>query len=227
MRSDLIRQKDLVPEKILSTPITVVGAGAIGSWVVLSLAKMGFENIRVYDDDEVDTVNLSSQFFRRSDVEKPKVFALQVMVEEFTCVNIDAIHGRFTNETGLNSFPGIVISAVDSMVSRRAVYQSVKLSPTKFLIDPRMGAESALLYVCKPTDFDDRARYEKTFYSDAEAVQERCTAKATIFTANMLSGLVCKTVRDVLVGNYKWHSQWSIKDDDFVAFPSIQASTSV
>ena len=226
MRSDLVRQHDLVPEKILDTPITIVGAGAIGSWVTLSLAKMGFENIRVYDDDEVDTVNLSSQFFRRSDVEKPKVLALKEMVEEFTGVDIDAIHGRFTNETGINPMPGIVISAVDSMVSRKAIYQSSKNSPVKFLIDPRMGAESALLYVCKPMDHDDRKRYEKTFYSDQEAVQERCTAKATIFTANMLSGLVCKTVRDVLVGDYKWHSQWSIKDDDFVAFPSAHASTS-
>jgi molybdopterin/thiamine biosynthesis adenylyltransferase len=219
-----IRQRDLVPEHILDTPITIVGAGAIGSWTALCLAKMGFSFLEVFDDDMVDEVNLSSQMFSPSQIEQPKVFALKDIVKAFTGVEIKAVQKRFDLDS--RGEGAVVISAVDSMVSRRAIYRSVISSYSKFLIDPRMGAESALLYVCKPHDPSDRERYEKTFYSDQDAVQERCTAKATIYTANMLSGLVCKTVRDVLVGPYKWHSLWSIKDDDFVAFPSVVGGTS-
>jgi tRNA A37 threonylcarbamoyladenosine dehydratase len=71
----LTRQSDLIPEAILSTPITVVGAGAIGSFTVLTLAKMGFNNITVFDDDEIDFVNINNQFYRISDIGKKKVDA--------------------------------------------------------------------------------------------------------------------------------------------------------
>ena len=220
MRSDLIRQSDLVPENILSTPITIGGAGAIGSWVGLSLAKMGFEFIEFYDDDKVDEVNLSSQFFSKSQVGQEKVYATRDLIKAFTGVEIRARNERLTLESRPEG--SIFISAVDSMQSRKAIYNAVKNTACRYLIDPRMGAETALLYVCKMTDEEDRARYQKTLYSDSQAVQERCTAKATIYTANMLSGLVCKSVRDILVGKYNWHYMWDIKNDDFEAYSLVK-----
>lgn len=213
----LTRQRDIVPMAILDTPITIIGAGAIGSWTCLALAKMGFSTLEVWDHDEVNTVNLNSQFFRQRDVGKTKVGALRDLVEEFTGTKIPYRVRPY--EGGI--FPGIVIAAVDSMAVRRTIWENHKDKGlhTKAIIDPRMGAESALLYVMNPMSGVDQGDYEKTLYSDDQAVQERCTAKATIYTANLLSGLVCKAVKDVLTKpDYLRVAQWDIAQDAFLGF---------
>jgi molybdopterin/thiamine biosynthesis adenylyltransferase len=213
----LTRQMDIIPMDILGEKITIIGAGAIGGWTTLALAKMGFCNITVYDFDKVDTVNLNSQFYRRKDIGKPKVAALQELVEDFTGVKIEAYETRYSG----GIFPGIVIAAVDSMEVRRLVWaQHANKSPfTKAVIDPRMGAETALLYVMRPMNLKDQTAYEKTLYSDSEAVQERCTAKATIYTANLLSGLAVKAVKDLLTRpDYLRSAQWDIAQNDLLCF---------
>jgi molybdopterin/thiamine biosynthesis adenylyltransferase len=213
----LTRQLDILPLDKLGEKITVIGAGAIGSWVVLALAKMGFSNIVVFDDDDVSVENMSCQFYPMTAIGQKKVRALAQMVQQFTGVVIEDVAERYEKGT----FSGIVISAVDSMQVRRLIWENHKAMgfTTKFIIDPRMGAETALLYVMDPKSEKDITSYEKTLYSDNEAVQERCTAKATIYTANMLSGLVCKAVKDIVTDNpYPRISNWSIKDHDFLAY---------
>jgi molybdopterin/thiamine biosynthesis adenylyltransferase len=216
----LTRQLDLVPLEILGEKITIIGAGAIGGWTTLALAKMGFSNITVYDFDKVDTVNLNSQFYRFADVGQPKVTALARLVYEFTQVSICPMAQRYEGGT----FPGIVISAVDSMEVRRKIWaEHAGKSPfTRAIIDPRMGAEAALLYVMRPMDRKDQSSYSTTLYNDADAVQERCTAKATIYTANLLSGMVVKAVKDILTRpDYLRSVQWDIAGNDMFCFKAV------
>lgn len=214
----LTRQADLIPCEVLGEKITVIGAGAIGSWTTLALAKMGFGDIEVFDFDTIERENMNSQFYPLRDIGRNKVSALFELVHDFTGTDIKQNRCRY--ERGI--FPGIVISAVDSMEVRRLVWDNHKnKSPgTRAIIDPRMGAESALLYVMNPMNAKDQSSYEKSLYSDASAVQERCTSKAVIYTANMLSGLVCKAVKDLVTGkpDYLRHAQWAIKDDAFLGF---------
>lgn len=213
LNEHLTRQMDIIPMGILDTKITVVGAGAIGSWVVLSMAKMGFHDITVYDHDKVDTVNLNSQFYPKFEVGRPKVVALHALVKTFTGLDITIHESKY--EVGM--FPGIVISAVDSMATRELIWRNhAKKSPfTLAVVDPRMGAQDALLYVMNPMDTKDCVSYPKTFYTDSEAVQERCTAKATIYTANLLAGLVVKGVVDRLTRpDYLRVAEWNIREND-------------
>jgi molybdopterin/thiamine biosynthesis adenylyltransferase len=213
----LTRQMDIIPMDILGEPITVIGAGAIGSWVVLSLAKMGFSNITVFDHDKVDTVNLNSQFYPQNAVGELKARALLEMVGHFTGVNINAKAERYERGT----FPGIVIAAVDSMEVRATIWTNhVGKAPfTKAIIDPRMGAEDALLYVMNPMDAKDQASYPKSLYTNDDAVQERCTAKATIYTANLLAGLVVKAVKDRLTRpDYLRVAMWNIGQNELNCF---------
>lgn len=217
LNEHLTRQLDLVPLDILGEPITIIGAGAIGGWTTLSLAKMGFSNIEVYDFDHVDIVNLNSQFYRHKDVGSLKVAALQELVFEFTGTKIDAKPKRWEGEV----FRGTVISAVDSMAVRRAIWEAHAKEPysTRAIIDPRMGGESALLFVMKPMEEKDIKAYPNSLYSDEDAVQERCTSKATIYTANLLSGLVVKAVKDILTGKeYTRTLQWDIASNRMEAF---------
>lgn len=218
----LTRQMDLIPVDVLDEPITIIGAGAIGSFTTLSLAKMGFSNITVYDHDKIEVENMNCQFYRNSDIGSHKVMALQSLVKDFTGVEIKARNELYNQGT----FRGIVISAVDSMKVRRLIWEQHKevAIQTKLVIDPRMGAESALIYAMSPMNVKDIESYEKCLYSDDNAVQERCTAKATMYTALMLSGQVCKIVKDYLTKSnpYARSTQWNIAQNVYQSFAAKQ-----
>jgi molybdopterin/thiamine biosynthesis adenylyltransferase len=209
----LTRQSDLIPAEVLGEHITIIGAGAIGSFVTLALAKMGFENLTVIDFDTVEIENMNSQMYPYDAIGKPKVVALKHMVSVFANVEIDARCEKY--EKGM--FKGIVISAVDSMAVRKLIWDNHKgmALATKLIIDPRMGAEQALCYVANPMSDKDISMYEKTLYSDENAVQERCTAKSTIYTVLAISSHVAKIVKDYATKSvpYTRILQWNIKDN--------------
>ena len=206
----LTRQWDLIPLTALGQPITIIGAGAIGGATALTLAKMGFKDITVYDFDKIEVENMNCQFYRFSDIGKFKVEALKEIIIDFTGVEITANVERY--ETGM--FNGILISAVDSMEVRRLIWENHKEFSvgTKLIIDPRMGAEDAMCYAMSPMEKKDIDSYEKTLYSDGDAVQERCTAKATMYTALALSAHVAKVVKDYLCNDHRYarNMQWNI-----------------
>lgn len=208
----LTRQLDIIPLENLGRQITVIGAGAIGSFTVLSLVKMGFCNIKVYDFDEVSIENMNCQWFRLKDIGKKKVLALQELIEDFTGVKIEVVPEKFN--TG--SLAGIVIPAVDSMQARKNIWESAKQSfGVQWVIDPRMASEYALAYVMNPHDEKDRESYEKTLYSDAQAVAEPCTRKAIMYSATMISGHVAKCVKDIVTKSpYTRVVHWDIGAND-------------
>lgn len=222
MNPALIRQYDLIPEASLGENITVIGAGAVGSWTVLALAKMGFGNIRVFDHDSVSMENMNSQMYPLDMIGVPKVKALSHLVHYFTGVQLITHQEKWETQI----YPGIVIGAVDSMTVRRQIYVNYKKSGyrTRAVIDPRMGAENALLYTYKPMDATDCQAYEKSLYAEEEALAEPCTGKATIYTANLLSGLVCKAVKDQIVKrpNYLRTAQWDIGNNELLCFQAKQ-----
>ena len=212
------RQIDLVPPTILSTPVNIIGAGAIGSWTALALAKMGFTNLTIWDHDEVDIENMSSQFYMHSSIGEKKAACLAELISVFTGNEVKpmAIPEKWTGM----KMRGIVVMAVDSMEVRKQIFEAHKGHiPCDWLIDARMGAETALLYTMNPNSTDDQRAYTNTLYTDAEAVQERCTAKSTTYNALVLSGLVAKAVRDVLVrGKYMRNLILSLKESDMAVF---------
>ncbi len=210
----LTRQLDHIPMCTLGMPITIIGAGAIGSFAALQLAKMGCADITVWDHDSVSIENMSCQFYRFKDIGKPKVGALAEIVAEFTLQGITPNHCKWAPD---KQTKGIVILAVDCMEARKAIWETIKKTcfQVKFVIDPRMSIEDALLYCMNPFDQKDVKSYEKTLYSNKEAAQERCTAKSTVYTANLLSGLVVKTVKNIICGQpYPRTTQWSIGMND-------------
>lgn len=208
MKDHLARQYDILPEQSLSQPITIIGAGAIGSFVVLSLAKMGFRNITVYDFDEVSVENMNCQWYRFADIGKAKVLALHELIYDFTQMRIVPINEKFVDQ----ELTGIVISAVDSMAVRQTIWNKVRGNPdVKWIIDPRMASEYALSYVMDPCNEADQISYAKTLYTDENAIQEPCTHKAIMYTATMISGHVAKHVKDLVTNKpYARVTNWDI-----------------
>ena len=200
---------DILPSKLLNVPITIVGAGAIGSWAALILSKAGFSALGVVDFDKVEIENLNSQFFSlKHDVDEFKVVALQRNIEWLTSQKVSINTEKY--EKG--AYDGIVVCAVDSMEVRKTLWEEHKNhAGTIALIDPRMSAEFASLYVMKPSRTADHEDYPKTLHSDKDSVQERCTAKATGYTASLLAGLVVKAVKDLVTGTpYARVTLWDI-----------------
>lgn len=217
----LTRQMDLIPMKSLGRPITVIGAGAIGSFSVLALVKMGFYNVTVYDFDRVSVENMNCQWFRFSDIGKLKVEALRSLIEDFTRTQIKIKAEKFD---GTQKLEGIVIASVDSMAVRQTIWDHVRENLTvPWLIDPRMAAEYALSFTMNPHDDADVKSYETTLYSDRGAVQEPCTAKATMYTATMIAGHVAKQVKDIVTnGDYARVTHWDIALNNYQSWPKAK-----
>jgi tRNA A37 threonylcarbamoyladenosine dehydratase len=207
---------DLIPTANLNRKITIIGAGAIGSFTALQLAKMGVQQIAVYDFDDVSIENMNGQFYRFKDIGTKKVKALQSLVYDFTNVMITPNEAKL-DAKNLPLLSGIVLLAVDSMDARKELFNAIaeNCPMVTHVIDTRMGAEDALMYVMQPQLQKDRDTYGKTLYTNAEAVQERCTAKATIYTANLLSGHAVKATKNILCDEqYPRITMWSIRGND-------------
>ncbi len=194
-KKHLARHFDLIDFDKLDTPITVIGAGGIGSWTTFALAKMGFTNITVYDHDVVDIVNVGNQLYSFEHVGKAKVAALSNLCSNVG-VTIKVKAEKVTEYTPIKENE-IVIVAVDSMAARKMISETIP--DTCFLIDGRMGAEKILIY----TSFDKATResYAKTLYSDDDAFQAPCTAKATSYCALTIAGLIVGQVKSYIQGN--------------------------
>lgn len=213
----ITRHADILGGEALNKTITIVGAGAIGSFTALALAKMGFQDITVYDFDTIEPENIGNQFFPIECIGQSKVQALKGMVKAFTGIDINAAEHKLDPQSGTIT-GDYLISAVDSMEVRKFLYED--LCATRWLIDPRMSAEYATLYTLdmRAGNFKD---YESTLYTDEEAVRERCTAKTTMYTVLMIAGQIVKAVKDTATGNpFIKTMDWSIGSNEMVAFSS-------
>lgn len=213
----LTRQLDLLPLDKLDQKITIIGAGAVGSFTALTVAKMGFCNIEVWDYDKIEIENMNCQFYRTEDIGKFKVEALKELVESFTDIEIVDHCARWTNEKQIN---GIVIMAVDSMSARIELYKYCSgRTSIPFIIDSRMGGESILMYTVDNSV--DTEWYTKTLYSDEDAEHERCTSKSTMYTVNLIAGLLGKVIKDIINNNtYTRVIMWDVADNSYLGFNS-------
>jgi len=191
---DFWRQRDVVSsEDLASLRVTIIGAGGIGSPTTLALAKMGVSQIVVYDDDSVELHNLPNQIYRFSDLGKTKVEGLKNICQDFAGVLIEVKPECFDGQQPLS---GIVVSGVDTMAARKEIWQRVRYNPAvQIYIEARMGAEVARIHTVRPCDPSLVRWYETTLYSDEEAMQAPCTARAIIYCALMSGALVANQVK--------------------------------
>ena len=70
-------------ENIQKKTVILAGVGGIGSYVGFLLARMKPASMFIYDDDIVETVNMSGQLYGQSDLGRPKVSALAEMIRNY------------------------------------------------------------------------------------------------------------------------------------------------
>ena len=107
---------------ITEQTVIIAGQGGIGSWATMIMSRMHPKQLFIYDDDEVETVNLAGQLYSKSMVNKKKVDAMANLVKDFSDYNaVMAIAQKWTEETQ----PGdIMICGFDNMQARKTFFHS-------------------------------------------------------------------------------------------------------
>ncbi len=103
--------------------LTVCGVGAVGSNLVDNLVRQGFEQITLIDFDRVESHNIGSQTYTKSDVGMFKVEALQSEMFRVVGVELETIRQKLTerNVAKLLKKANLVIDAFDNHLARALV----------------------------------------------------------------------------------------------------------
>lgn len=179
IQNDYSRQVNILNPEEFNTKINIIGAGATGSWVAFSLAKMGLSNLHIYDFDEVGMHNLPNQMFGVRDIDRNKALSIRNIIKLFTGFTVNA---RNEKVDGSVPMQGIVFMLTDTMKSRKDIYnRAIKNNPSiDLLIETRMDLRGGRIYVVDPKDREQTKMYEQTFYSDDEAEVSACGVSQTV-----------------------------------------------
>ena len=180
------RQADIVPrERILDCTTTIIGVGAIGRQVALQLTAIGVPHLQLVDFDSVETSNLATQGFLQKDLKRPKVDVIAEFVREMNNdLIIEVLFERFKRSTPVGN---CVFACVDSIVVRKLIWDAVK-DKVVFYCDGRMSAE--VLRIITACDEKSREYYPQTLFTADQAHIGPCTAKTTIYCANIAAGFM-------------------------------------
>ena len=180
------RQRDLVPaDRLAQCRATVVGVGAVGRQVALQLAAMGVGWLQLVDFDRVELSNLASQGFLEADLGRSKVEATaEVCQQTNRALEVHQVPGRFRRSLQIGN---VLFCAVDSIDVRRLIWDAVK-DRVVFFVDGRMSAE--VIRVLAAGDPASQAYYPSSLFRAEQVYAGSCTAKTTIFTANIAAGLM-------------------------------------
>ena len=191
-----LRQRDIVPpERLAACRTTVIGVGAIGRQVVLQLAAMGVPYLQLVDFDTVEPVNLAPQGYLEADLGKLKVEATAALIRQINSqVQVELVPERFrrSQKTG-----DVVFCCVDKIETRKLIWEAVGMK-VRFWSDARMSAE--VVRVLTVADERSRQHYPTTLFGAAEAYVGACTAKTTVYAANIAAGLMLAAFAQFLRG---------------------------
>ena len=181
-----LRQREIVPpERLAACWATVVGVGAIGRQVALQLAAMGVPWLQLVDPDIVEPVNLACQGYLQDDLDRTKVSATADLCQQVNHgLEVHELSERFRRTQDVGN---AVFCCVDAINTRRLIWQAVQ-ERVEFWADGRMSAE--VLRVLTACDAASRRHYPTTLFAADQAYAGACTARSTIFCANIAAGLM-------------------------------------
>lgn len=188
--------------------VIVGGAGGIGSWLTMLLARMAVPNIFVYDFDHLEIHNMSGQLYGAKHITMPKVVALAEVCEEYTDTRIHAMEEKITEESMGTNF---MFGAFDNMEARKAIFhvwkdfvnewklvkEQVEKGDTTWeeagilpyepiYIDGRLTMEQLQIFC---VTIDRIEEYERDhLFDDSRVPEEECTLKQSSHTAAMIGG---------------------------------------
>jgi hypothetical protein len=178
---DYRRQTEVFQPHGFSKSVDIIGAGATGSHIAYILAKMGVNNMRVFDFDTIEEHNVPNQLYSLADVGRLKVDALRDGIERMTSIKIGAHNLKIENGVEYSA-SNIVFLLTDTMKSRKDIFNSfLKLRPNvELVVETRMGADSGRVYAFNPARPSQAAGWEATLYEDSEAEVSLCGTSISV-----------------------------------------------
>lgn len=211
-------------------PISAVvgGAGGIGSWLTLFLARQGHD-IHVFDFDVVEDHNIGGQIYALSQVGLSKVKALKDICEQLCDHNISFYNEKYIEDSIAGN---IMFSCFDNMDARKIMFtnwyntwkQAVAEGDTEpwMFIDGRLNAETAEFFCV--TSEETAQKWLESWFPDDKVEDAPCTYKATSHCAAILAGMMVGAVNN-LVANVKEGEQRSVPFHTQVWLPSMMVKT--
>lgn len=173
--------------------VLVVGAGGIGSWLAMHLARVGVGRITIYDGDKAECVNMSGQLIPNTAIGRYKSDVVSEEIVRYCgSVNIDSCPSMFTSICSMNY--DVVFCAVDNMNARKMIAKkidgySMKDKRPMMFIDGRLSVDELQVYNVICNDNDQLWEYihnKNCMFDDHEAFETICNMKQTSYMANMI-----------------------------------------
>lgn len=175
------------PEVTGNLKVCIVGAGGIGSWTALFIARLGiFTDIEIVDFDYVDSVNYAGQFFKKTELGRYKAEVVKDEVYDLTGLQIKSSILEVTPITVPKA--DIYILALDNLTTRRIIAEYFKKSNALIMIDGRLLAEQfEILFVTKET-IDE---YIATKLPEEASIEDApCSFRQTSHVAAMIGTMI-------------------------------------
>jgi molybdopterin/thiamine biosynthesis adenylyltransferase len=202
------------PEDAENKSFCIIGAGATGSWAALTAAKMGWHNFVIWDLDLVESHNLPNQAYDLEHVGSKKVIALKNVLKRFNPnISVKTFDHFFdaSNPDHVSELSDYVFIAVDSLDTRKAIYECVKLHPfVDIIFETRMGFTHAELNIVKSSDILKIDEIISMLKTDEEVTEAACNER-------IITSLVA-IVSSALVHNLCYHASSSRNKTEFTNF---------
>ena len=190
---DTTRHVEILNPQKWDIPLHLIGCGAVGSKVALSIAKLGIkgEYINVYDFDKVEEHNLANQLFGLQDIANYKAESVRRIIKETTGTEIKIFPVKVEAQNIHLIKQGIVMLIVDTMSSRREIAKLLKFSMNNpMIIDTRMGADIMEVLTTNPMSKEQMDSYISTFCDDDIADVSYCGSPISVgSTSGILADL--------------------------------------
>lgn len=158
----LSRQEALIPAGLQDAVCIVVGAGMLGGFTAIALAKCA-AHVAVYDFDDVEDVNTGNQPYHAMSVGRPKVDALGDLVAglpvsmnamrfEYEATPEDIFGGAGLPATA-EPRPLVVISAADDFAVRGAMANWARVRGAAIFVDTRALQNMGIVFLCPGEEY--------------------------------------------------------------------------
>ncbi len=170
-----IRHQSIFDPVKYNIPINLIGCGAIGSRIFMSLIELGLTRITCFDDDVVEPHNLANQAFHYSMIGHNKVEMLDILYSMKTAREVPNtmvfVPGRVPHPD--HRATGLVFLAVDTFAARKEIVDSIAFNPdVLYVIDTRMGAMHGNVISFDPNSRTEVNAYFSTLGSDEPEAAE-------------------------------------------------------
>ena len=199
--------------EVRNIKVSIAGLGGIGSWTALLIARLSPNNMLVYDNDSIESANLSGQLYDKSSVGELKANCTYINILKYSdCYNIGIYNCRFDKHIPVIN--PILICGFDNMKSRREAFQAwlnqlstINAKEDSLFIDGRLSAETFQIYCIRGNDEYGKNKYmNECLFDDKDADSEICSYKQTSFCASMIASYITNLVVnfcDIKADNYR------------------------